>query len=79
MVSESLLGGFGGNASSCVRAVGSGCAVEFFRGRLKALWSESYRTDVVEAVLSVGFDDLVAARLAYTGAKARGLGQGVVF
>ena len=36
--------------------------LEFFRGRLKALWSEGYRTDVVEAVLSVGFDDLVAAR-----------------
>jgi len=36
--------------------------LEFFRGRLKALWSESYRTDVVEAVLAVGFDDLVAAR-----------------
>jgi len=36
--------------------------LEFFRGRLKALWSETYRTDVVEAVLAVGFDDLVAAR-----------------
>jgi glycyl-tRNA synthetase beta chain len=36
--------------------------LEFFRGRLKALWSESYRTDVVEAVLAAGFDDLVAAR-----------------
>ncbi len=36
--------------------------LEFFRGRLKALWSEGNRTDVVEAVLSVGFDDLVAAR-----------------
>jgi glycyl-tRNA synthetase beta chain len=36
--------------------------LEFFRGRLKSLWSESYRTDVVEAVLSVGFDDMVAAR-----------------
>ncbi len=36
--------------------------LEFFRGRLKALWSEGYRTDVVEAVLSVGFDDMVAAR-----------------
>jgi glycyl-tRNA synthetase beta chain len=36
--------------------------LDFFRGRLKALWSESYRTDVVEAVLSVGFDDMVAAR-----------------
>jgi glycyl-tRNA synthetase beta chain len=36
--------------------------LEFFRGRLKALWSEAHRTDVVEAVLSAGFDDLVAAQ-----------------
>jgi glycyl-tRNA synthetase beta chain len=36
--------------------------LDFFRGRLKALWSEGYRTDVVEAVLAVGFDDMVAAR-----------------
>ncbi len=36
--------------------------LEFFRGRLKALWSEGHRADVVEAVLSAGFDDLVAAR-----------------
>ncbi|HEX8705282.1 MAG TPA: glycine--tRNA ligase subunit beta, partial [Myxococcaceae bacterium] len=36
--------------------------LDFFRGRLKSLWSESYRTDVVEAVLAVGFDDMVAAR-----------------
>ncbi|HYO71198.1 MAG TPA: glycine--tRNA ligase subunit beta [Archangium sp.] len=35
--------------------------LEFFRGRLKALWTEQYRTDVVEAVLSAGHDDLVAA------------------
>jgi glycyl-tRNA synthetase beta chain len=35
--------------------------LEFFRGRLKALWTEKHRTDVVEAVLSAGFDDLVAA------------------
>ena len=35
--------------------------LEFFRGRLKALWSETYRPDAVEAVLSAGFDDLVAA------------------
>ncbi|MFE8597616.1 glycine--tRNA ligase subunit beta [Archangium violaceum] len=35
--------------------------LEFFRGRLKALWTEQYRTDVVEAVLSAGYDDLVAA------------------
>jgi glycyl-tRNA synthetase beta chain len=37
--------------------------IEFFRGRLKALWSEELRTDVVEAVLAAGFDDLVAAHL----------------
>ncbi|MFP2900922.1 glycine--tRNA ligase subunit beta [Corallococcus sp. 4LFB] len=36
--------------------------LEFFRGRLKALWGEQHRTDVVEAVLAVGFDDLVAAK-----------------
>jgi len=36
--------------------------LEFFRGRLKALWTEEFRTDVVEAVLSAGFDDMVAAR-----------------
>lgn len=35
--------------------------LEFFRGRLKALWTEQFRTDVVEAVLSAGYDDLVAA------------------
>ncbi len=35
--------------------------LEFFRGRLKALWAETYRADAVEAVLSAGFDDLVAA------------------
>jgi len=36
--------------------------LEFFRGRLRALWSEDHRTDVVEAVLAAGADDLVAAR-----------------
>jgi glycyl-tRNA synthetase beta chain len=35
--------------------------LDFFRGRLEALWSEKHRADVVEAVLSVGFDDLVGA------------------
>jgi glycyl-tRNA synthetase beta chain len=40
--------------------------LEFFRGRLKALWSEDHPADVVEAVLVAGFDDLVdaGARLA---------------
>ncbi|ATB26650.1 glycine--tRNA ligase subunit beta [Melittangium boletus] len=35
--------------------------LDFFRGRLKALWTEQYRTDLVEAVLSAGYDDLVSA------------------
>jgi glycyl-tRNA synthetase beta chain len=35
--------------------------LEFFRARLRALWSEDHRADVVEAVLAVGADDLVAA------------------
>lgn len=36
--------------------------LDFFRARLRALWEEEARGDVVEAVLSAGFDDLVAAR-----------------
>jgi glycyl-tRNA synthetase beta chain len=35
--------------------------IEFFRGRLRALWTETARADVVEAVLSAGFDDLRGA------------------
>lgn len=37
--------------------------MEFFRGRLESTWKENHRADVVEAVLSAGFDDLVAAQL----------------
>jgi glycyl-tRNA synthetase beta chain len=37
--------------------------LEFFRGRLESTWREAHRADVVEAVLSAGFDDLVAAQL----------------
>ena len=36
--------------------------LEFFRGRLEVLWREKHRPDVVEAVLAVGFDDLVATQ-----------------
>jgi len=35
---------------------------EFFRGRLRALWADRARADVVEAVLAAGFDDLRQAR-----------------
>lgn len=37
--------------------------LDFFRGRLESLWRETTRADVVDAVLSAGFDDLVAAQL----------------
>jgi glycyl-tRNA synthetase beta chain len=37
--------------------------LDFFRGRLESTWRESHRADVVEAVLSAGFDDLVSAQL----------------
>ncbi|MGZ6163228.1 MAG: glycine--tRNA ligase subunit beta [Myxococcaceae bacterium] len=36
--------------------------LDFFRGRLKALWADRARADVVEAVLAAGFDDLHSAR-----------------
>ncbi|MBK9518832.1 MAG: glycine--tRNA ligase subunit beta [Anaeromyxobacter sp.] len=36
--------------------------LDFVRGRLKALWSEELDADLVEAVLSAGFDDVVDAR-----------------
>jgi glycyl-tRNA synthetase beta chain len=36
--------------------------LEFFAARLRAMWSEQHRTDVVEAVLAAGFDDMVAAQ-----------------
>lgn len=36
--------------------------LDFFRGRLRGLWSEAHGAEVVEAVLAAGFDDLVATR-----------------
>ncbi len=43
-------------------AEGRSLLLEFFRGRLKALWADRARADVVEAVLAAGFDDLHSAR-----------------
>ena len=39
-----------------------GQLLEFFRGRLRALWADRARADVVEAVLAAGFDDLRSTR-----------------
>jgi glycyl-tRNA synthetase beta chain len=36
--------------------------LDFLRGRVKALWSESFDADLVEAVLAAGSDDIVDAR-----------------
>ena len=36
--------------------------LDFLRGRVKALWSEQFDADLVEAVLSAGFDDVEDAR-----------------
>jgi glycyl-tRNA synthetase beta chain len=37
-------------------------ALDFIRGRLRALWAEDHPADLVEAVLAAGFDDVVDAR-----------------
>ncbi len=44
------------------RAVIAEQVLDFVRGRLKAAWSEAFDADLVEAVLSAGFDDVVDAR-----------------
>jgi glycyl-tRNA synthetase beta chain len=36
--------------------------VEFVRGRVRSLWSEDHASDLVDAVLAAGFDDVVDAR-----------------
>jgi glycyl-tRNA synthetase beta chain len=44
------------------RAVVAEAVLDFVRGRLKALWSEAYDADLVEAVLAARFDDVVDAK-----------------
>jgi glycyl-tRNA synthetase len=51
--------------------------MSFFRGRLKALWmGEGHGTDVVEAVLAAGFDDLPDARARLDAIAAARTGDG---
>ncbi|HTP30225.1 MAG TPA: glycine--tRNA ligase subunit beta [Anaeromyxobacteraceae bacterium] len=47
-----------GNEPASVRAQ----VLDYLRGRLKALWGDEFDGDLVEAVLSAGFDDVVDAR-----------------
>lgn len=44
------------------RAAISEQVLDFLRGRVKAAWSEPFPSDLVEAVLAAGFDDVVDAR-----------------
>ncbi|HEX9048997.1 MAG TPA: glycine--tRNA ligase subunit beta [Anaeromyxobacter sp.] len=44
------------------RAVVAEQVLDFLRGRLKALWGDELPSDLVEAVLAAGFDDVVDAR-----------------
>jgi glycyl-tRNA synthetase beta chain len=37
-------------------------ALDFLRGRVRALWSEEHPGDLVDAVLAAGFDDVLEAR-----------------
>jgi glycyl-tRNA synthetase beta chain len=37
-------------------------SLDFLRGRVKAAWSERFPSDLVDAVLAAGFDDVVDAR-----------------
>jgi glycyl-tRNA synthetase beta chain len=58
---DAALDALGGKLKG-VRAAVRGQVIEFLRGRVKALWGESYDVDLVEAVLAAGFDDVVDAR-----------------
>jgi glycyl-tRNA synthetase beta chain len=57
---DEALGQVGRKLGSSASALAEARAqlLEFFRGRLRALWAEEARADVVEAVLAAGFDDL---------------------
>jgi glycyl-tRNA synthetase beta chain len=59
---EATLDGLAGVRLAGDRKQVTGQVLEFVRGRLKALWSEEFDVDLVEAVLSAGYDDVVDAR-----------------
>ncbi len=59
---EVTLDGLSGVKLAGDRTQVTGRVLEFVRGRLRALWSEEFDVDLVEAVLSAGHDDVVDAR-----------------
>jgi glycyl-tRNA synthetase beta chain len=59
---EQALDALAGAKLAADRKAVAGQVIEFLRGRVRALWSEDHDADLVEAVLAVGFDDVVDAR-----------------
>jgi len=59
---EATLDALQGVKLAADRAVVAEQALDFVRGRLRALWAEEFPGDLVDAVLAAGFDDAVDAR-----------------
>jgi glycyl-tRNA synthetase beta chain len=59
---ERSLDALAGARLAADRAVVASQVREFLRGRLRALWSDEFDGDLVDAVLAAGFDDVVDAR-----------------
>ncbi len=59
---ERTLDALAGARLAADRAVVASQVREFLRGRLRALWSDEFDGDLVDAVLAAGFDDVVDAR-----------------
>jgi glycyl-tRNA synthetase beta chain len=59
---ERTLDALSGARLAADRAVVASQVREFLRGRLRALWSDEFDGDLVDAVLAAGFDDVVDAR-----------------
>jgi glycyl-tRNA synthetase beta chain len=59
---EQTLDALAGARLAADRAVVAAQVLDFLRGRLRALWSDGFDGDLVDAVLAAGFDDVVDAR-----------------
>jgi glycyl-tRNA synthetase beta chain len=59
---EQTLDALAGARLTADRAVVASQVLDFLRGRLRALWSDEFDGDLVDAVLAAGFDDVVDAR-----------------
>jgi glycyl-tRNA synthetase beta chain len=59
---EQALDALAGARLAADRAVVASQVLDFLRGRLRALWSDAFDGDLVDAVIAAGFDDVVDAR-----------------